>query len=97
MDKTLQDLYYGKIFPAEQFQPLIDEFSALQQKFYQDYDDFIKKLGSPLDQEFKRIMDEQLNLLPFNFTQSFIDGFRLGAKIVIEIYGDEHQKPNYDK
>lgn len=97
MDKTLQDLYYGKLNPAEQFQPLIDEFYTLQQKFYRDYDDFIKKLDSPLDQEFKRIMDEQLNLLPLNLTQSFIDGFRLGAKIVIEIYDDkrpasEHQK-----
>lgn len=93
-DKTLLDLYYGKIAPAEQYQPLIEEFRALQKKHNQHYDKFVEKLGSPLNKEFERIMDEQLDMLPFDFSQTFIDGFRLGAKMMIEILWDNNQKPN---
>ena len=55
------------------------------------YVDFMKKLDSPLDKEFESIMDEQLETLPYDFSQSFIDGFRLGAKIMLEIYMDDIQ------
>lgn len=52
----------------------------------QNYDDFINKIGSPLDEDFVRIMDEQLDTLPFELSEMFIDGFRLGAKIMIEVF-----------
>lgn len=93
-DKTLLDLYYGRIAPAEQYEPLIEEFSALQKKHYQHYDEFVKKLGNPLNKEFESIMDEQLEVLPFDFSQTFIDGFRLGAKMMMEILWDNNQKPD---
>ena len=93
-DKTLQDLYNGKIAPVEQYKPLIEEFSALQKKHYQHYDEFMEKIGSPLDKEFESIMDEQLDILPFDFSQTFIDGFRLGAKMMMEILWDYNQKPD---
>ena len=57
----------------------------------------MKKLGSPLDKEFESIMDEQLDILPYDFSQSFIDGFRLGAKMMLEIYGDDNLKSGYDE
>lgn len=52
----------------------------------QNYDDFINKIGSPLDEDFVRIMDEHLDTLPFELSEMFIDGFRLGAKIMIEVF-----------
>lgn len=96
-DKILQDLYHGKLAPAEHYRPLIEEFSALQKKHYQHYDEFMKKIGSPLDKEFESIMDEQLDMLPFDFSQTFIDGFRLGAKMMIEILWDYNQKPDCEE
>lgn len=93
-DKTLLDLYYGKISPAEHYQPQIEEYTTLLKKHYQHYDEFMKKLGSPLDKEFESIMDEQLDMLPFGFPQAFIDGFRLGAKIILEILEVDNQKPD---
>lgn len=96
-DKTLLDLYYGKITPAEHYQPLIEEFIALQKKHYRHYDEFMEKLGSPLNKEFESIMDEQLELLPFDFSQTFIDGFRLGAKMMMEILWDYNQKPDCEE
>lgn len=91
MDKILQSLYNGNVYPADQYRPLLEEYAALWKKQYEHYEDFIKKIGSPLDKEFECIMDEQLETLPLEFSQIFIDGFRLGAKMVIEIYEDKDQ------
>ena len=96
-DKTLLDLYYGKIAPAEQYQPIMEELIALQKEHYRHYDEFIKKLGSPLNEEFESIMDEQLEILPFDFSQTFIDGFRLGARMMIEILWDYKQEPDCEE
>lgn len=89
MDKILQKLYNGNVYPADQYSPLLEEYRAMWKKQYEHYEDFIKKIGSPLDKEFERIMDEQIETLPLEFSQIFIDGFRLGAKMVIEIYEDQ--------
>lgn len=93
-DKILLDLYYGRISPADHYQPLIEEFCTLQRRHHQHYDEFVEKLGSPLNKEFESIMDEQLEMLPYDFSQTFIDGFRLGARMMMEILGDCDQKPN---
>jgi len=31
-------------------------------------------------------MDEQLDVIPYEFSEMFIDGFRLGARIMIDIF-----------
>lgn len=46
---------------------------------------FIGKIGSSLDEEFIKIMNEQFETLPFDFFQMFSDGFKLGAKMMIEV------------
>lgn len=89
MDKILQALYDGKIFPAEQYRPITEEYIALWKKHYQSYEDFVKKLGSPLDKEFIRIMDEQIDTIPLELSEMFIDGFRLGARMMIEVFEDK--------
>ena len=92
MDKILQALYGGEIYPAEQFRPMLEQYIALRKKQYQNYEDFIKRLGSPLDEEFIRIMDGQLDAVPLELSEMFIDGFRLGARMMIEVFEDKYQK-----
>lgn len=92
MDKILKALYEGELYPAEQYRPMTEEYIALRKKHHQSYEDFIRKLGSPLDEEFIHIMDEQLDAVPFELAETFIDGFRLGAKMMIEVFEDKYQK-----
>ena len=40
----------------------------------------------PLAKRFIEIMDEQLDTVPIEMSEMFIDGFRLGARMMIEIY-----------
>lgn len=56
------------------------------------YKSFIEKLGSPLDKEFIKIMDEQFETVPLDFFQMFSDGFKLGAKMMIDVLYSEDEK-----
>ncbi len=92
MNNILSALYNGKIFPAEQYHPKSKEYRKIQKEQYRRYEDFIKalrKLNPPLDKRFIQIMDEQFDLMPFEFSEMFIDGFRLGARIMLEVFQDD--------
>ncbi|MBS5065750.1 MAG: hypothetical protein KHZ58_18510 [Hungatella hathewayi] len=92
MKSILQQLYEGELHPSEQYCPQIEEYKIIRQKQYQHYEDFIHTLNSfdtSLQSQFVRIMDEQLETVPYEFSQMFIEGFRLGARMMIEIYGND--------
>ncbi len=92
MKSTLEQLYYGEIFPAEQHALIGEEYRKIYQRNYSHYEDFIEllsKLNPPLDKRFIEIMDEQLDVFPYEFSEMFIDGFRLGAKIMAEVFRNE--------
>lgn len=91
MYEILRALYDGEIQPAEQHRPMIDEYTAVYKSNYEHYAKFVEKLGSPLDREFMRIMDEQMDAVPLELTQVFVDGFRLGAKMMIDILDNHYQ------
>ena len=89
MKSILQQLYDGEIYPAEQFLPLEKEYRKIYQQHYRDYDDFIEtlsKLEPPLDKRFIEIMENQLAKVPHEFSELFINGFRLGAKMMAEVF-----------
>ena len=89
MKSILSALYEGKIFPADQYFPRSEEYRKIYQEHYRHYDDFIETLSKanpPLDKKFIEIMDEQLDEIPYEFSEMFIDGFRLGARIMIDIF-----------
>ena len=100
MYTLLQQLYEANICPAEQYHPLQEEYKKMQQEHSQHYSDFVQtleQLDPPLDKLFMEIMDEQLNTMPLNFSSMFIDGFCLGAQMMIEIFTNHpstHTKEN---
>ena len=80
---VLEQLYNGEIFPAEQYAPKGEEYRKIYQGNYNHYDDFIEvlaKLEPPPDKRFIEIMDEQLDVIPYEFSEMFIDGFKLGQR-----------------
>lgn len=89
MKNILEQLYNGEIHPAEQYSPKNEEYRKRRQENNSHYKDFIQLLGTldpPLDNRFIEIMDEQLNIIPYEFSEIFIDGFRLGVKIMTEVF-----------
>lgn len=95
MDKILQALYDGELYPAEQYRPLMAEYKKKRKEQYHHYEDFIQdleKYEASLSRRFVEIMDEQIDTLPFELSEMFIDGFRLGARMMIEIFEDKYKK-----
>lgn len=72
--------------------PDIGRISSNKKKHMDHYKSFIEKLGSPLDKEFIKIMDEQFETVPLDFFQMFSDGFKLGAKMMIDVLYSEDGK-----
>lgn len=92
MKNILLSLYQGKISPVEQYAPKSEEYLKIHQAHLHHYDDFIEtlaKLDPPLDKRFVEIMEEQGALIPYEFSEMFIDGFRMGAKMMMEILEED--------
>lgn len=92
MNSVLSDLYDGKIFPAQEYSSRSEEYRRLRRKHYSHYEDFIETLKGiepSLDKRFIEIMDEQIETVPFEFSETFIDGFRLGARMMIEVFQND--------
>lgn len=86
MNTILEKLYNGEISPAEQFRPQSEEYRALWRRNLREYEAFVQKLGEPLAREFRQIMDDHLDGCPLELSGAFIDGFRLGARMMIDVY-----------
>jgi urease accessory protein UreF len=95
MKSLLQQLYSGSISPADQYVPKTEEYRKMRQEHFHHYESFIKileKLEPPQHERFIEIMDEQLDTAPLEFSAMFINGFRLGARMMIEVY--QHDFPD---
>ena len=83
---------YEDIILSEEYNKVLEEQDAIRKKQMEHYKSFIEKLSSPLDQEFIDIMDEQLETVPFDFYHMFSEGFKLGAKMMIEILYNKEEE-----
>ncbi len=89
MKKVLRALYDGKICPAEQYYPTFEQTKEIRQRQLLHYHSFKQKLNeldADLTKQFEQIMDEQLDTVPFEYSEMFIDGFRLGARVMMEVF-----------
>lgn len=85
MESILTALYHGQLNPEEQYSPKTREYRALQQEHLARYNDFLQQLPPGLDERFKTIIDDILTELPFEYQAMFTDGFRLGARLMLEV------------
>ena len=69
MNTILQQLYNGEICLIEQYRPILEEYKAIRKKHMDNYKGFI----------------DQFETAPLDFFQMFSDGFKLGAKMMIEV------------
>lgn len=93
MDSILNQLYNGQIYPAEQYRPLLKEYKEIHEQYNRHYKiliDKIKKINPSLEEEFTAILDRQLHVSSLELSQMFIDGFRLGAQMMIEVFENKH-------
>ncbi len=86
MEKILQRLYAGELDFAEREIKGNERYDALCARTLLDMEAFTKKLDEDMKREFEAIMESQLELSDIERSQSFSDGFSLGAGIMAEVF-----------
>lgn len=86
MEKILEQLYNGNLYPYSKFQTAIEDYKANRDKAFKSYSAFIEKLPEELKDEFDELINSHLDLLPLELEQNFIDGFRIGVRMMAEVY-----------
>lgn len=88
MQSILEQLYYGRLSPQERRCAPDAVGSALRDDFIDHCDAFAQRLDQfdpSLRQGFNRILDEQPCLMDGEFARLYVDGFRTGARMMLEI------------
>ncbi len=80
----LEDLYYGNLFPNEKCAKLDDETKELLVLLNRNEEKLITTLSDEQKETFEKYKDCNWEISEICERQSFITGFKLGAKIVIE-------------
>lgn len=81
---TLEDLYYGNLFPHEKCAKLDYETKELLGLLNRNEEKLTANLSDEQKEIFKKYKDCNREISEICERQSFITGFKLGAKIVIE-------------
>lgn len=89
MRNILEQLYNGEIFPAEQFRNKEQEDRksySEENSCYEEFIEILRKQEPPLDKMFDEVMNEQIDEIQNEYSGIFISGFRLGARIMVEVF-----------
>lgn len=86
MASILEQLYKGDLYPYSKFNTTVKDFKLHRDKAFHSYSEFHNKLPKELKEEFEALIDDHLDLLPYELQQNFIDGFCMGARIIIQVF-----------
>lgn len=88
MKSVLEELYHGNICPADDCFPGDKQYYKLTQELGYTHNEMMRSLrmsNSILAERLEHAIDTQYRLSMLENCTTFIDGFYLGAKIMLEI------------
>lgn len=85
----LYDLYDRNICPAEKFAKRDGEYQRLMADMVDNIDKFMSTLDENGQRLWNEIRDAELQMESIADKESFIDGFCLGAQIMLEIISND--------
>ena len=93
--KILEELWYGRINPSQRTQPDDKSASELTEQIVEKEDELAPLLSDEANEVLEQMREKQLDLSTANERKAFISGFRLGARIMLEVM-DETDAPSVD-
>ena len=82
---TLEDLYYGNLFPQEKCAKLDDAMKQLLKLLNRNEEKLTATLTELQKETFEKYKDCNCEISEISERESFIKGFQLGAMIIIEV------------
>lgn len=83
--KTLEDLYYGNIIPHEHSFKRGSAYGEVLGYIVRHQDDLIPTLTEQQKEIFEKLKDCESELHGMNELESFICGFKLATRIIVEV------------
>lgn len=83
--KTLEDLYYGNIIPHEHSFKRGSAYGEVLGYIVRHQDDLIPTLTEQQKEVFEKLKDCESELHGMNELESFICGFKLATRIIVEV------------
>ena len=81
----LEDLYYGNLFPHEKCAKLDDEMKELNGLLNRNEEKLTATLSDEQKETFEKYKDCNREISEICERNAFLNGFRLGARIIIEV------------
>ena len=82
---TLEDLYYGNLFPREKCAKLDDEVKELLKLLNRNEEKLVATLTEVQKETFEKYKDCNREISEINEREIFLNGFRLGARLIIDV------------
>ena len=82
---TLEDLYYGNIVPNEKCAKLDDEVKELLKLLNRNEEKLTATLSEEQKDTFEKYKDCNREISEISEREIFLNGFRLGARIIIDV------------
>ena len=94
--KILEELWYGRINPSQRTQPDDKSAAELTEQIVEKEDELAALLSDEAKEILDQMRDNQLDLSTSKERKAFISGFRLGARIMLEVMGETDVSPDDD-
>jgi len=88
MQEIIEKIYRGELYPAEQIEPMLQNFKAKWAKSSSDVEVFSSQLPDELKPLFESVLAGKLEISVLEGKQAFVDGFKLGAKLLVEVFAE---------
>lgn len=82
---TLEDLYYGNLFPHEKCAKLNYEVKELLKLLNRNEEKLTATLTESQKETFEKYKDCNREISEISERETFLNGFRLGARIIIDV------------
>lgn len=89
MERILEELYSGDLQPAEQRDWDNPEYEEKCRESVRKIEQFSRRLDRETREAFDDVMEHYLELCYIEKAQAFSDGFRIGSRIMWEVFGRE--------
>lgn len=89
MQKIIEQLYKGELYPSEQLDIKSEEYKEARKAAYQAYEEFEGKLCQTMKGELDELWGKHMESSYYEDTRTFVNGFKLGARMMAEIFWED--------
>lgn len=91
MQKTIEQLFNGEIYPSEQMHIRMEGYEEARKIAFQSHNQFEEKLCKAMKDELDEMIAKHLDASCFEETQTFVNGFKLGARLMAEVFWEDKE------